>query len=352
MCIGFTFEKGKIFLPRVIKAQMTFQDFSMMKMFLAGTSVSMIGIAFLTATKLQNRVATKLALGFGLLRGFGANIVGGLIMGAGIFVSGACPGTLMAQVGSGVPKSLWTLAGAFTGAGLFVLVHSVTRKTDFHKKEPTEKIDEFFGVSMWKMSVGFGIIVAIIVSLLEYSSPYSETLKIHQNNGDWNSPSWILDPYAAAWSPITSGVLMGLLQLPVFYLLDQNIAVSSSYILVAGLGCSAASGGSCDQKYPYFKNFYSSGDFGQLASTVGIALGAYISATMSGVEINYDDMHASAARSFVGGMFVLFGARLAGGCASGHGLSGVARLSAASLVVTASMFAGAIGLGMFSTFVW
>ena len=43
---------------------------------------------------------------------------------------------------------------------------------------------------------------------------------------------------------------------------------------------------------------------------------------------------------FVGGILLVFGARLAGGCTSGHGLSGMASLSIASFVTVASMFAG------------
>jgi uncharacterized membrane protein YedE/YeeE len=39
---------------------------------------------------------------------------------------------------------------------------------------------------------------------------------------------------------------------------------------------------------------------------------------------------------------MLFGARWAGGCTSGHGVSGVGQLAVASLVVVISMFAGGI----------
>lgn len=89
--IGFAFEKGKVFLPAVIRAQMVLRDFSMMKMFLAGTAAGMFSIALLVQVRLQQRQAVKLALGFTLMRGYGANILGGLLMGLGIATSGACP---------------------------------------------------------------------------------------------------------------------------------------------------------------------------------------------------------------------------------------------------------------------
>jgi len=45
---------------------------------------------------------------------------------------------------------------------------------------------------------------------------------------------------------------------------------------------------------------------------------------------------------FVGGVLVGFGTRLAGGCSSGHGLSGCGRLSPVSLVATAVFFGTAV----------
>lgn len=39
---------------------------------------------------------------------------------------------------------------------------------------------------------------------------------------------------------------------------------------------------------------------------------------------------------------MLFGARIAGGCTSGHGISGMAQLSAGSTVEVAAMFTGGI----------
>ena len=46
--------------------------------------------------------------------------------------------------------------------------------------------------------------------------------------------------------------------------------------------------------------------------------------------------------SFVGGFLLLVGARCAGGCTSGQGISGVTHLLTGPLIATASMFAGGI----------
>ncbi len=51
------------------------------------------------------------------------------------------------------------------------------------------------------------------------------------------------------------------------------------------------------------------------------------------------------AAAFVGGAIEMYGARLAGGCVSGHGISGTLQLALSSWVFTILMFATAILLG-------
>jgi uncharacterized membrane protein YedE/YeeE len=85
---------------------------------------------------------------------------------------------------------------------------------------------------------------------------------------------------------------------------------------------------------------------------VGIVAGAALSALLAGQRLTWDPGPAFSAligrgaagyvALFMGGALVGFGTRLAGGCTSGHGLSGCARLSPGSLVNTACFF----GLGI------
>lgn len=49
----------------------------------------------------------------------------------------------------------------------------------------------------------------------------------------------------------------------------------------------------------------------------------------------------------IGGMMVGFGTQMAGGCTSGHGLSGCSRLTTASLFATATFFASAVAVSFF-----
>jgi uncharacterized membrane protein YedE/YeeE len=147
-------------------------------------------------------------------------------------------------------------------------------------------------------------------------------------------------------SPVVAGVMLGLLQIPTFFLLDQNIAVSSSYVHVSGYVFRGIVPNALE-RMPYLKTFYGVQDWGQLGSGLGIVFGALLSQRLSGVQI-VQDASLSAFRQFFGGFLVLFGARMAGGCASGHGLSGIARLSSASIITAAAMFAGKVLLRVVS----
>lgn len=50
------------------------------------------------------------------------------------------------------------------------------------------------------------------------------------------------------------------------------------------------------------------------------------------------------ARSLLGGAVMVLGARMAGGCTSGHGISGLSGLSLASFVTVGACFAGGMGV--------
>jgi uncharacterized membrane protein YedE/YeeE len=86
---------------------------------------------------------------------------------------------------------------------------------------------------------------------------------------------------------------------------------------------------------------------------IGIVIGAFISSMLSGdfklmpiplmwkTEISSSFLVRFLA-SIVGGMFLGIGARWAGGCTSGHGISGTSMLSVISWVATIGFFIGGI----------
>jgi uncharacterized membrane protein YedE/YeeE len=89
-----------------------------------------------------------------------------------------------------------------------------------------------------------------------------------------------------------------------------------------------------------------------IAFVIGLPLGALLTASILGpIEVRFDQ---GLPVLVVGGLLVGFGTRLGSGCTSGHGVCGMSRLSARSLVATATfMLTGfltvavmnAVGLG-------
>lgn len=83
---------------------------------------------------------------------------------------------------------------------------------------------------------------------------------------------------------------------------------------------------------------------------VGLLIGGFLSAWLGqGRAPAIEKVHAretSSARrytdAFVGGFLILFGARLAGGCTSGHIISGITQLSVSGLLFGAAVFGSAM----------
>lgn len=157
-----------------------------------------------------------------------------------------------------------------------------------------------------------------------------------------------------AWSPYAAGVVIGLLQIPAFLLVSTALGTSSSYVMAAGHMASLFDAGVGE--IAYFDKYMTSGKYvWQGALVVGIALGAWLSMRLSGARrqsfspvwtraAGISAFGPRAAMAFAGGFIMLFGARLAGGCTSGHGLSGMSQLAAGSMVTVVAMFAGGIAV--------
>lgn len=79
----------------------------------------------------------------------------------------------------------------------------------------------------------------------------------------------------------------------------------------------------------------------RLAFLTGLVLGAFIYRWVSGDAV-VPVIEASWGVLIMGGLLVGFGTQLGGGCTSGHGVCGIARLSPRSIVATLIFMASAI----------
>jgi len=155
-----------------------------------------------------------------------------------------------------------------------------------------------------------------------------------------------------AWSPYVAGAIIGLLQIPTFLLMDTALGASSSFVTVAAHIASILDSRVSEVKY-LASHMWGAKNWWQVAVVAGIAIGASISMHLSGARRHpispvwarvsgATTLSARAPTAFLAGFIMLFGARIAGGCTSGHGISGMAQLSAGSTLAVAAMFAGGI----------
>jgi hypothetical protein len=155
-----------------------------------------------------------------------------------------------------------------------------------------------------------------------------------------------------AWSPYIAGILIGLLQIPAFLLIETALGASSSYVTVGGVIAAWVDPAILQIDYVAKHVAATPKNWWQVAFVVSVALGAFVSAKLSGAlrrgvspiwarALGTSSPSLRYAVAFAAGF-----ARLADGCTSGHGLSGVAQLAVGSTVAVAAMFAGGIGAGL------
>jgi uncharacterized membrane protein YedE/YeeE len=161
-----------------------------------------------------------------------------------------------------------------------------------------------------------------------------------------------------AWSPYVAGVLIGLLQIPAFLLIETALGTSSSYVTVGGLLAGVVDPAILEVKYVAQHVATTGKNWWQVALVAGIAVGAFLSMRLSGAHrrpispiwgraLGTQSASVRCLVAFAAGFVMVFGARLADGCTSGHGLSGVAQLAVSSVLAVAAMFIGGIVTGRF-----
>lgn len=80
----------------------------------------------------------------------------------------------------------------------------------------------------------------------------------------------------------------------------------------------------------------------RVAFVAGLIAAPLMASFFSGAALPSPTMPASMIVIVVAGLLVGFGSRMGGGCTSGHGVCGIARFSARSLIATAIFMAAAI----------
>ncbi len=156
----------------------------------------------------------------------------------------------------------------------------------------------------------------------------------------------------ANWSPYAVGIGIGLLSWLSFLISGKPIATSTTFARTGGMIERLLIGEKANQR-PYYKKIKLEINW-QWMLVLGGVIGAFLSAIISGdfkVGVWVPSLWASAFGdnallrvlvAVAGGIILGFGARFAGGCTSGHGISGTLQLALSSWISAIFFFIGGI----------
>ena len=162
--------------------------------------------------------------------------------------------------------------------------------------------------------------------------------------------------FTSIWSPYLVGIGIGILVWLSFLLSNKPLGCSTAYARSTGMIEKLFFGKKVHKKV-YYQKFEPKIDW-EWMLVIGIIIGAFISAYTSGVfnlEIIpslWDDTFGSNVYfrlivAVFGGFLIGFGARMSGGCTSGHGISGTLQLSLGSWIAIICFFVGGIFTAFF-----
>jgi hypothetical protein len=167
IAFGFALEKSRVFEPGIIVGQMQLRNFIMLKVFLTAVATGALVLAVLNGfgwVKLQPKAAL-----------YAADAVGGLVLGAGIALAGACPGTTLAQIGVGYRDALFTLAGGLLGAVAFSYAQPWLDRA-LIGTGPKLVFSDLLKIPYWQGAIAFSAAIVVILFVMERARPWRDDL--------------------------------------------------------------------------------------------------------------------------------------------------------------------------------
>ncbi|KAI9366023.1 hypothetical protein DFJ73DRAFT_907428 [Zopfochytrium polystomum] len=341
--------KARMHWPIMIITQMRFQSHSMLQMYLVATVSGMFGFVLVEALGLYKRAPKPpLSLGVESLGRFGANILGGSMIGTGMALAGACPGTLILQTSTGIPSAIPAISGAAVASVSYGYLVQAIRSVipNYGAKSPAITIDGLIAQSSstkpatekaaagaaaqkplhhtfaFSAALVSALIIPFIAALHRYK-PYDADVAAHLNiTTTGGSPTTAVvridgfppHPSAPLWSAIGAGLVIGATQLASLLLLGR----ADRRVVAKRL----------DRRWyanaPFFKDYVN--DHENAFFVAGMVAGA------------------AAAAAAAGGGSVLAAAAAVQHPRRRGGAAELAQLSVASFVSVAAMFAAAMGL--------
>jgi len=310
---GFLLAIAQVNRNSVIAGMATLEDFRVAKTMAAAIGIGAVLIAFLVVTGVAGYQIKPLVLG--------GVVYGGLLFGTGMAILGYCPGTLSISLGQGALDAgvgiLGGLLGGFTFTAAKPTLGPILGK-DLGPQSLYRMLEPYPFTYLLICSV-FGIALMSVAFLIHRREKASGYLWLYAGAG-----LGLLN--AIMILPATSGRLIG---------------ASTTFPFVADwlLGFT---------ENDYYRQITESGNW-----EMWFLFGAFLAGLTYSLARNEfhwqflsshwkkhkgEDRDKRVFWAFLGGFFLLFGARMAGGCTSGLILSGSMQLSSSGLVFAVFVF--------------
>ena len=324
--LGFLFgailQYAKLNRYNVISGMATLENFAVAKAIAVAIGVGAIIIAI------------EIGMGFATyhIKPFllGGIAIGGIVFGVGMAILGYCPGTLAISLGEGSVDALLGITGALVGGFVYTIL--------------LPSIQNILGPDLGSISLYTLVgkhhfifyLVDIIIGVAFIGAAFGLNKKEKAPDLKW----------------LYSGIGLAILNAVVFLSVISNriIGASTAYPFVADMITGTTSNS-------YFSKIQEPGRWELVFLTGAFISGIVISLFRKEFKITlihsnwekYKDKSVSKRLiwSFIGGFILIFGARMAGGCTSGHILSGGMQLSVSSLVFAVFVFAGLLITGKY-----
>ncbi|MEI6142740.1 MAG: YeeE/YedE thiosulfate transporter family protein [Mariniphaga sp.] len=319
---GATLQYANLNRYNVISGMATLENFAVAKAIAVAIGVGAVIIAIEIGMGFASYHLKPLILG-GIL-------FGGILFGAGMAILGYCPGTLPVSLGEGSIDALMGITGGLVGGLVYTLL--------------LPSIQPILGPDLGSISlftlIGQNKFAFFFIDILVGGTFVWIAFMLHKKEK------------ATDFKWLFAGIALAILNAVVFLSVvsDRQIGASTAYPYVADLLTGITQNN-------YFTKIQVPGNWELLFLT-----GAFISGIVVSVlrkEFKIKIVHSNWAKykgnsvskrlvwSFIGGFILIIGARMAGGCTSGHVLSGGMQLSVSSLLFACFVFGGLLITGKY-----
>lgn len=238
------------------------------------------------------------------------------MIGIGMTLTGACPGTVLVQLTTGIRSGMYVMAGGFLGGLVYNGLFSRLRKDEASNPPDTNlTVHDRLGIQSHYAILAYELVCLVVIGLVTVLGQKDASNQLQ---------------------PLFGGALIGAAQAASLILTGAPVGVSTGYEVLGSYfwqALGSVSGRKFAKPPASMKSVY---------FATGIALGSWVYGSFMPPTIFETGPTISPTRSIVGGLIMVLGARLAGGCTSGHGISGMSMLSVSSFITVAFMFIGGI----------